>query len=256
MMDLVAIDIGNSLINIGFFRGKGLIIQRVNTYPLRRPSGYVTLINNFIKEKNIDKTPAGVIICSVVPSHIGPVKEACAGLFRKKVMILTHKLKTGLHFQIKKPEKLGTDRIAASVGACDLFGTPVVVIDFGTATNLNFIGAGNMYKGGAIMPGVGLMKNALFRETAQLPDVSISGPSTPLGRDTKECILSGIIYGTAGAVERIIEEVKGREKEGFKMVITGGYAELISPFLKMPHYIEQALVLKGLKSIFERNKNA
>lgn len=249
-MGLIAIDIGNSLINIGFFTERGLTVQMVDTYPLLKPSGYMTLIN-----KDLDRTPEGVIISSVVPSHTGPVKEACR-IFGKEPLILTHKLRTGLSFEIKKPEKLGTDRIAASVGASELFGAPVVVIDFGTATNLNFIGAGNVYKGGAIMPGLRLMKNALLKETAQLPDLPISKPSTPLGKDTKECILSGIIYGVAGAVERIIEEVEEVEKEGFKVVITGGYAELIRPFLKRPHYIEPALVLKGLKAIFEMNKDA
>ena len=78
-------------------------------------------------------------------------------------MVLTHKMKTGIDLQIEEPEKLGTDRIAAAAGACDLFGAPVAVIDFGTATTLNFIGSGNKYKGGAIMPGLGLMRNSFQR---------------------------------------------------------------------------------------------
>ncbi|MDP3112415.1 MAG: type III pantothenate kinase, partial [Thermodesulfovibrionales bacterium] len=102
-------------------------------------------------------------------------------------------------------------------------------------------------------PGIGLMKNALFKETAQLPDIELSMPLTPLGKDTMENILSGIIYGTAGAVDRIIAEVEGMEGERFKVVITGGYAELVAPFLKRVDYTEPFLVLKGLKYIYERN---
>ena len=168
--------------------------------------------------------------------------------------MLTHKLKTGIEFQIREPEKLGTDRIAAAAGACDLFSAPVAVIDFGTATTLNFIGSGNKYKGGAIMPGLGLMRNSLFSDTAQLPEVTVSKPVSPLGTDTAECIRSGIVYGTAGAAERIISEVEKAEGENFKIVVTGGNAEFVLPFLRKVEHIEPALVLKGLRSIYERNQ--
>ena len=97
-------------------------------------------------------------------------------------------MKTGIDFQIEEPEKLGADRIAAAAGACGLFGAPVAVIDFGTATTLNFIGNGNKYKGGAIMPGLELMRKSLFSDTAQLPDVTVFKPMSPLGKDTVECI--------------------------------------------------------------------
>ena len=159
-------------------------------------------------------------------------------------------MKTGIDFQIEEPEKLGTDRIAAAAGACDLFGAPVAVIDFGTATTLNFIGSGNKYKGGAIMPGLELMRKSLFSDTAQLPDVTISKPVSPLGKDTVECIRSGIVFGTAGAVERIISEVEKMEAESFKIVVTGGNADLIVPFLRKVDHIEPALVLKGLRFIY------
>ncbi|MEK7332952.1 MAG: type III pantothenate kinase [Nitrospirota bacterium] len=252
-MNLIAIDIGNSSISIGFFTEAGLVIQKMDTRPLKSSSGYAALINGFIKEKNIDKTYEGVIISSVVPGHTEALEAACKTLCRKEPLILTHKLNTGIDFQINEPEKLGTDRIAASAGACNLFGAPVAVIDFGTATTINFIGSGNVYKGGAIMPGLGLMEKALFKEASQLPDIELSRPLTPLGKDTTGNILSGIIYGTAGAVDRIIAEVEGMAGERFKVVITGGYAELVAPFLKRVEYIEPFLVLKGLKYIYERN---
>ncbi|MEK6651574.1 MAG: type III pantothenate kinase [Nitrospirota bacterium] len=252
-MNLIAIDIGNSSISIGFFTEAGLVIQKMDTRPLKSSSEYAALINGFIKEKNIDKTYEGVIISSVVPGHTEALEAACKTLCRKEPLILTHKLNTGIDFQINEPEKLGTDRIAASAGACNLFGAPVAVIDFGTATTINFIGSGNVYKGGAIMPGLGLMEKALFKEASQLPDIELSRPLTPLGKDTTGNILSGIIYGTAGAVDRIIAEVEGMAGERFKVVITGGYAELVAPFLKRVEYIEPFLVLKGLKYIYERN---
>ncbi len=249
-MKLVAIDIGNSSINIGFFMGESLVIQKIKTIPLLPFSGYAKMISRFMKKENIDKMPEGIIISSVVPGHTDAVKKACSALSKKEPMVLTHKMKTGIDFQIKEPEKLGTDRIAAAAGACDLFGAPVAVIDFGTATTLNFIGSENKYKGGAIMPGLELMRNSLFSDTAQLPDVTVSKPLSPMGKDTAECIRSGIVFGTAGAVERIVSETENAEGESFKVVVTGGNAEFIAPFLSKVDHIEPALVLKGLRFIY------
>jgi len=249
-MKLVAIDIGNSSINIGFFMGESLVIQKIKTIPLLPFSGYAKVISGFMKKEDIDKMPEGIIISSVVPGHTDAVKKACSALSKKEPMVLTHKMKTGIDFQIKEPEKLGTDRIAAAAGACDLFGAPVAVIDFGTATTLNFIGSENKYKGGAIMPGLELMRNSLFSDTAQLPDVTVSKPLSPMGKDTAECIRSGIVFGTAGAVERIVSETENAEGENFKVVVTGGNADLIAPFLSKVDHIEPALVLKGLRFIY------
>ncbi len=249
-MKLVAIDIGNSSINIGFFMGESLVIQKIKTIPLLPFSGYAKMISRFMKKENIDKMPEGIIISSVVPGHTDAVKKACSALSKKEPVVLTHKMKTGIDFQIKEPEKIGTDRIAAAAGACNLFGAPVAVIDFGTATTLNFIGSKNKYKGGAIMPGLELMRKSLFSDTAQLPDVTISKPLSPLGKDTAECIRSGIVFGTAGAVERIVSETENAEGENFKVVVTGGNAELIAPFLSKVDHIEPALVLKGLRFIY------
>lgn len=249
-MKLVAIDIGNSSINIGFFMGESLVIQKIKTIPLLPFSGYAKMISRFMKKENIDKMPEGIIISSVVPGHTDAVKKACSALSKKEPVVLTHKMKTGIDFQIKEPEKIGTDRIAAAAGACDLFGAPVAVIDFGTATTLNFIGSENKYKGGAIMPGLELMRKSLFSDTAQLPDVTISKPLSPLGKDTAECIRSGIVFGTAGAVERIVSETENAEGENFKVVVTGGNADLIAPFLSKVDHIEPALILKGLRFIY------
>ncbi|MBI4686228.1 MAG: type III pantothenate kinase [Nitrospirae bacterium] len=254
-MNFIAIDIGNSSINIGFFTKGGLFIQKIDTKPLLQASEYSSRINNFIKENLVKTAFEGFIISSVVPGHTDIIKEACKFIIEKEPLILRHNLKTDITFQIKEPAALGTDRIAASVGACRLFGAPVAVIDFGTATTVNFIGKGNIFKGGTIMPGIGLMKASLFKGTAQLPETDISAPLSPLGNNTEENILSGIIYGTAGAVERIINEVEKREGEEFKVAATGGYCHILAPLLKRVDFVESALVLKGLKFIYEMNKS-
>ena len=249
-MNLIAIDIGNSSINIGFFAEGSLMIQKIRTIPLLSSPEYAEMMNEFAAKGNIDKMPEGIIISSVVPGHTEAIKKACSALSKKEPVILTNKMKTGIDFHIEEPEKLGTDRIAAAAGACDLFGAPVAVIDFGTATTLSFIGSGNKYKGGAIMPGLELMRKSLFSDTAQLPAVAVSKPLSPVGKNTAECIRSGIVYGTAGAVERIISETEKAEGENFKVIVTGCNADLIAPFLRKVDYLEPALVLKGLRFIY------
>lgn len=253
-MNIIAIDIGNSSINMGFFVDGELIAPCTDTSSLMSEYDFSTFINGIIKEKNLSAAFEGGIISSVVPAYTEAAKKACQPLCRKEPLILSYKLDTGIEFKINEPEKLGTDRIAASAGACALFGSPVAVIDFGTATTINFLGRGNIYIGGAIMPGLRLLKEALFKETAQLPNIDISRPLSPLGRDTRSNMLSGIIYGTAGAVERIITEVEKAEGGQFRIVATGGFSELIAPFIPRVDHVEPALVLKGLKVIYERNK--
>jgi type III pantothenate kinase len=251
-MNLIAIDIGNSSINMGFFIEERLFVHRIDTHPLMSASGYTGVINSFIKENNSHMTFEGSIISSVVPDHTSAIGEACENLCGKNPLIVTSELMTGIDLQINDPERLGADRIAASTGACDLFGVPVAVIDFGTATTINFINRKREYIGGVIMPGIKLMKNALFNETAQLPDIEIAMPLSPLGKDTKGNILSGIIYGTIGGAERIISEVEQIEGENFKIVATGGNAQHVAPFFKRLDKIEPFLVLKGLKIIYDR----
>lgn len=255
-MQSIAIDIGNSSINIGFFCRDKLYVQKTDTYPLLSALEYSGLLNNFIGENSIDKTFNGAIISSVVPKHTNILKEACREICKNEPLILTHDMETGIKIQVMDPYKLGTDRIAGCSGACFLFSAPVAVVDFGTATTVNFVCEGNVFKGGAILPGVRLMKNSLSSDTAQLPEIELEKPLSAVGKDTKESIVSGIIYGTAGAIEKIILEAEKNVGVKFKVIVTGGNAELVKPFIKHIDFFEPNLVLKGLEFIYKRNINA
>jgi type III pantothenate kinase len=250
----VAIDIGNSSINIGFFIDERLIVQKLDTFPLKSPSEYLDLILKAQRENSIEKTAEVVIISSVVPGHTEALFEAGLRLSGKAPVRVGAGQIKGLRIDVKSPTEIGEDRLAASLAACELFGSPVAVVDFGTATTVNFVGGGDVFKGGAIMPGIGLMKEALFKKTAQLPDVQIRKPMSPIGKDTAESIISGIVYGAAGAIERIIGEAERADGESYKVVLTGGYAGLVSPFMKRKVFIEPDLTLKGLRIIYERGR--
>ncbi len=245
---LLAIDIGNSSITTGLFAPE-LTVQKVQTHPLKTPSDYADILREILE----GKSPDGVALCSVVPGHTGAVSEGAKSATGKEPLVISHESAHGLKLDIKSPEELGADRIAESAAAAELFGAPVVVVDLGTATTLNFIGKGGIYIGGAILPGPVLMGRALSGETARLPEVTLGAVSEALGRDTTDSILSGIIYGTAGAVERLISEVEALQGETYRVAVTGGAHEHVLPHLGRADYVEPALTLKGLKLIYERS---
>lgn len=253
---LIAIDIGNSSINIGFFTVSGLLVQKIDTHPLLSSAKYSALVNGFIKEKNMDKMPEGIIISSVVPVHAEVLRKTLKGLFSVEPLIVSYKMKTGLRLNIPNPEKLGTDRIANSVAAYELCRCPVATVDFGTATTISVVGKNATYIGGAILPGIRLMNEALAKGTSKLYDVSISIPGSALGTDTVTCIQSGLLYGTAGAVERLLSEIEKEVGFRLKVIVTGGYGTLISKFLKRKHDVLPYLTLEGLKILYERNSDA
>lgn len=251
---ILAIDIGNSRTHAGLFDGE-LTVLGFETHPLRPPRWYRDVFEAAIRKKGMDKAPEGVVISSVVPGHTEAVRAGAEMLSGRKPLLVGPEVHTGLTYDVRTPGELGADRIAASLAGAELYGPPVAVVVFGTATTVNFVNSGFIYRGGAIFPGVGLMARALSSWTAKLPSVAVTRPpSSPLGRDTEESILSGVLYGTAGAVQRIIKEAEAREALRYRVVATGGGLEHVRPLLEKVDAVEPDLTLKGLKFIYERNR--
>ena len=250
---LIALDIGNTSINIGFFTESGLFSQKIDTCPLLSPSKYLSLLNKFIKEKNMDKRPEGIIISSVVPGHTGVLKRALKKLTPLEPIIIDCSIKTGLKFNIPNPEELGADRIANAVAAYEFYKSPVAIVDFGTATTISVVGKDADYIGGAIIPGIYLMNKVLATGTSNLSEVPIEPPGSALGADTTGCIQSGLFYGTAGAAERLLREIEKETGLTLKTVVTGGYSGLISKYLKRKHNLAPELTLHGLEIIYTKN---
>jgi type III pantothenate kinase len=253
---IIATDIGNSFITIGYFTSKGLLVQRIPTIPLKSPEEYRQQLYAFIKENNIEKDEGASIISSVVSSHTETLREAIEGLPGQttgSTLVIDHRL-AGIRFRINHPEELGTDRIANAVAAFALLRRPVVVIDFGTATTITVIDGNGDYLGGAIMPGIGLMNEALGMKTSKLRKVEVVQPETALGRNTVACILSGLFLGTAGAVERIVAEIENETGASYDVILTGGYCMLVDTFIRRPHMVRPDLTLEGLKILYEKNR--
>jgi type III pantothenate kinase len=252
---LIALDIGNSLINIGFFHDKGLFVRKIKTHPLKPYEIYASLLRDFLTEISIEKNTLEVIISSVVSGHTNVLTEACKDLMLETLLILSPEIKTGLVFDIPKSEELGSDRIANSVASYELYKGPVAAVDFGTATTVSIVGKDAHFIGGVILPGVGLMNESLAKGTSKLSEVVLRPPEAALGTDTSGSIQSGLFYGTAGAVERLLEEIEKEVGIRLKVVVTGGFSHIISKFLKREYDLRQNLTLEGLKIIYMRNRN-
>ena len=252
-MNLIAVDIGNSIIHIGFFSGSGLVVQRIDTVPLKTLEEYKSIFQDLLSENLIEKNSLGVIISSVVPSHTEVLGETLKGFTSVEPLRVSCKIKTGLTFRILNPEGLGSDRIANAVAAHEHYKCPVAVVDFGTATAISVVGMNADFIGGVILPGLGLMNESLAKGTSRLTAAPLTPPSSALGPDTIQCIKSGLFYGTAGAVERILSEIEKEIGFGLEVVVTGGYGGMISKFLKRKFDLRQNLTLEGLKLLYLRN---
>lgn len=257
---LITVDIGNSSINIGYFTADGLVVQKISTMPLQNINDYRLILNGFLAQNGIVKSAFNVIISSVVESHTSLFKRVFRRLADNRtidILLVDYKMNTGLKFNnIPSPERLGADRIANVSGAYAIHKKNVAVVDFGTATTISVADRKGNYIGGSIMPGIGLMNEMLDKGTSKLKRTGLKAPQSVLGANTAECICSGLFYGSAGAVERILEEIERETKSRFTVIITGGYAPVMDRFIKRPHVCDPNLTLKGLRILYEKNRSA
>ena len=255
-MALLLIDIGNTNTTIAFYGNGGIknILRLKTIIDGRDTEEYSYILDGFIMQHKM-QAPEGAVICSVVPEVTPFLTNAVKKSFDAEPLNVNHKAKTGLKFLIKNREELGADRIANAVAAHEFYKGNIIVVDFGTATTFCVITEKGEYAGGAIMPGVVLSVHALAEKTAKLPLVELKAPDSILGKNTRENILTGIILGHAGAVERIINEIKTDIGKDFTVLATGGIVDSVSPYIKAIDYINPLLTLEGLRFIYELNSN-
>jgi type III pantothenate kinase len=256
MMNVIAVDIGNSSINIGIFHANGLFTQKMDSFPLRHAEDYREVVQKILQENHIENETAGVIISSVVPGHDTVLSRALRGCTQKEPLVVNYRMNTGLTFAVPHPETLGSDRIANAVAAYDACRGPAAVTDFGTATAVSIVGEKGVFLGGAILPGMGLMNKALAQGASQLSDIPFDIPASALGKDTTSCIAAGLFFGTAGAVERLLDEIEKEIGCRVQSISTGGYAPFVSPLMRKGTRHLPDLTLAGLKILYLRNMNA
>jgi type III pantothenate kinase len=253
---LLAIDIGNTTIAMGFFEKKALINNwSVRSEREKTADEYSIMFLELLRFAAIDPSAVrGVIISSVVPPLTPAFQVLSQSLFGIKALVVGPGLRTGMPILYENPGEVGADRVVASIGAFEKYGGPCIVVDFGTATTFDAVTAKGEYLGGAIAPGIQISAEALYLRTAKLPRIEVVKPKKAIGRTTVASMHAGIYFGYIGLVNAIIAEITKELGAEPKIVITGGFATQLGPEIKAPHHHEPHLVLEGLRIVFERNR--
>ncbi|WP_019914459.1 type III pantothenate kinase [Paenibacillus sp. HW567] len=254
---MLAVDIGNTNIVLGVYRGRELLHHfRLSTNRQSTADEYGVLIHNLFHMSNVSvKDVEGVIISSVVPPLVQVIVEMCVKYIGKEPLLVGPGIKTGLNLRYENPREVGADRIVNAVAAIEQYKCPLVVVDFGTATTFDCIDAGANYLGGAIVPGLGISTEALYQRASKLPRIELEKPKKVIGRNTVHAMQAGIIFGYAGQVEGIVRRIKQEMNAPvLKVIATGGLAQLIAGETDCIDEVNPMLTLEGLRIIYDRNK--
>ena len=254
---LLVFDVGNTNMVIGIYKDKSLVKDwRICTDIHKTSDEYGMLIGNLLAHDNIDiKSIDDAIISSVVPNVMHALENFCIKYCEKKPMIVGPGIKTGLNIKYDNPKQVGADRIVNAVAAIEKYGSPLIIVDFGTATTFCAISDKAEYLGGTICPGLKISSEALFNGAAKLPRVELIKPGKTICKATVEAMQAGIIYGYVGQVEKIISMMKKElGSEDIKVVATGGLSSLIHSETDSIDHIDKFLTLEGLRLIHLKNK--
>ncbi len=252
---LLAIDIGNTNIVWGIFEGGTLVADwRVGTDLAKTTDEYAILLLDLLHANNIlpDRVD-GVILSSVVPPLTPLFEELAERYLHCQPLTVSLELKTGLTIRYENPREIGSDRIVNAAAAYRLYGGPLIIVDFGTATTFCTVTARGEYLGGAIAPGLLISAEALFTRAAKLPKVELSRPKSVIGRDTASSMQAGLIFGYAGLVDEIVGRIQRELSLDCFVLATGGLAGLIAPESRMIREVRPNLTLEGLALLYALN---
>lgn len=252
---ILAIDIGNSNIVLGCLEGEEILFEaRMATDSIKTSDQYCAELKNMLSLFGVEAHQIeGSIVSSVVPPVSNAVCRAVTRLTGQDPMVVGPGLKTGLNIKIDNPAQAGSDLIVAAVAAIADYGTPLIIIDMGTATTVTVVDKKGCFIGGSIHPGVMLSLKALTQGTAQLPGISLEEPKKAIGTNTVDSMRSGLLYGTAAMLDGMIDRMEKELGYPAKIVATGGLAGYIVPLCSREMAVDDHLLLKGLLRIYRRN---
>lgn len=253
---LLAVDVGNTNIVLGVYDGHDLMISwRVSTNPLQTGDEYGVILKNLFTQAGVDDSKlSGMIVSSVVPPLMSALAEMAKRYLKLEPIFVGPGVKTGLNIITDNPREVGADRIVNAVAAIELYGGPLIIVDFGTATTFDAINERGDYLGGAISPGISISTEALFQRAAKLPRVELIKPKRVIGRDTVASMQSGILYGFVGQVDGIVVRMSKEFPQKPKVIATGGLAWLIANESETLDVVNPLLTLEGLRMIYEMNQ--
>ena len=255
---ILAIDVGNSNIVVGCIEKADIrFIERLSTDRKKTELEYAVSIKNIMEIYHIQAGALeGGIISSVVPQVTEVMKRAVEKLIKAPVKIVGPGLKTGLNILIDNPAQLGGDLLVDSVAALAEHEPPLIIIDMGTATTVCVINEKRQYLGGMILPGIRTSLDSLVSNTSLLQQIGLEPPAKVIGSNTIDSMKSGILYGNAAALDGLIERIEEELGQRTTIVATGGLAKFVIPFCKREIAIDDDLLLKGLKIIYDKNRRS
>ncbi|MCF6411902.1 type III pantothenate kinase [Pseudalkalibacillus salsuginis] len=252
---ILVMDVGNTNIVLGIYEGDDLKYHwRVGTSRKKSEDEYGMFISSLLTHVELDFNDIdGIILSSVVPPLMFPLEKMCEKYFNLKPLIIGPGIKTGLNIKTENPREVGADRIVNAVAALHEYDTPLIIVDFGTATTYCYIDKNKNYLGGAISPGISISTEALYTHAAKLPRIEIMKSDHIIGKNTVSAMQAGIFYGYVGQVEGIVNRMKMQAEEEPLVIATGGLAGLIGEESSVIDLVDPFLTLKGLQLIYHKN---
>lgn len=252
---LLAVDVGNSNLTLGFFKGERLLSH--GRFATRREATSDELggqLLTFLQQRQLPREVGAIAISTVVPTLSQPLVEMAQTYLGLEPMVVGPGTRTGIEIHYDPPRDVGADRIATAVGVGHRYGGPAIMVGFGTATVFDAIDADGNYLGGAIAPGVQLSVDALFARASRLPRVDLAAPSRVLGRTTVTSMQAGIMYGAAAQAEGMIDRIRQELAGPAKVVATGGMAAVVAPLVRGVDVIDPLVLLEGLRILEGLNR--
>lgn len=252
---ILTIDIGNTNIMCGGFDGSSLsFVVRMSTELSMTEDEYASKILSILALHNVEKKEIkGAIISSVVPPLNAIMKKAVSLMYGVDALVVGPGIKTGLNIHCDNPSSVGSDLICACVAANKLYGSPALIIDMGTATKMTVLNKNGAFEGVSIIPGVLMGLDALAEKTAQLPKISLEAPQKVIGKNTVDCMKSGVVFGNAALIDGMIDRINAEMSYKLPVIATGGLAQIIIPHCTHDILVDEYLVLKGLELLYRKN---
>ena len=253
---ILTIDIGNSTITLGGVEGQEIRFEcRINTDRVKTSDTYCIDLKTLFEVYGVElSTIEGVIIASVVPQVLNYVRTSIRKLLGKEPLVVGPGIKTGLNIRLENPAQTGAGLVAADVAALAEHKPPLVIIDMGTATTMIVLDKNGALVGGCISPGVRISMDALTERTALLPGLQLDQPKRAIGRNTIECMRSGLMMGSAAMLDGMIDRMERELGYPTTVVATGGIARFVVPMCEHEIIYDKDLILKGLAALYRENK--
>ncbi|MBQ4565433.1 MAG: type III pantothenate kinase [Oscillospiraceae bacterium] len=252
---ILAIDIGNTNIVLGCLEDSKILFEaRMATDLVKTSDQYCAELKTMLSLFEVETEKIeGCIISSVVPPVLNSFRTAIRKLTGKQPLVVGPGIKTGLNIRMDNPTEVGADLIVAAVAAIEQYGKPLLLVDMGTATTITAVDNKGSFIGGCICPGLKISMEALTGRTAQLPGISLDAPQRAIGKNTRDCMRSGIMLGAAAMLDGLLDRMEAELGMEATIVATGGIAKFVLPLCRRKMVYDGSLMLKGLDLLYRRN---